>query len=146
QHLHETPPGLRERVPSLPPAVEDAVFGALAKDPQARFVSVQEFAEVLENVWRTTQSRPPEVSAPPPSFEQSSPTSVPSPGEQKQFRSDAQRPSVWNVPYPRNPFFTGREQLLAQLTTTLQKAPAALTQPQAISGLGGIGKTQLAVE
>src|SRR5260370_12384263 len=56
-------------------------------------------------------------------------------------------PTPWNTPYPRNPFFTGREELLAQLSTALKTNVAmALTQPQAISGLGGIGKTQLAVE
>ncbi len=56
-------------------------------------------------------------------------------------------PALWNMPYPRNPFFTGRENLLAQLSTALKTYTAmALTQPQAISGLGGIGKTQLAVE
>ncbi|MFL5590329.1 MAG: FxSxx-COOH system tetratricopeptide repeat protein [Ktedonobacteraceae bacterium] len=56
-------------------------------------------------------------------------------------------PSIWNVPYPRNPFFTGREELLAQLMAALRTGSAtALTQPQAISGLGGIGKTQIAVE
>src|SRR5436305_3411748 len=36
QHLYEPPPSLCARVPSLPFAVEDAVFGALAKEPQAR--------------------------------------------------------------------------------------------------------------
>ncbi len=56
-------------------------------------------------------------------------------------------PPVWNVPYPQNPLFTGREELLTQLATTLHKGqPTALSQPQAISGLGGIGKTQLALE
>src|SRR6266704_2014163 len=62
---------------------------------------------------------------------------------------------VWNVPFGRNPHFTGRDDLLDQLrqhlspevqddqTTTRR---AALTQPQAIKGLGGIGKTQIAVE
>jgi tetratricopeptide (TPR) repeat protein len=54
---------------------------------------------------------------------------------------------VWNVPYPPNPLFTGREELLKQLETSLQKGQStALSQPQAISGLGGIGKTQLALE
>jgi tetratricopeptide (TPR) repeat protein len=53
----------------------------------------------------------------------------------------------WNIPYRRNPFFTGREQLLKQLHDNLSSARvAALTQAQAISGLGGIGKTQTAVE
>jgi hypothetical protein len=43
--------------------------------------------------------------------------------------------------------FTGREDLLTQLATTLRAGQlAALSQPQAISGLGGIGKTQLALE
>ena len=52
---------------------------------------------------------------------------------------------VWNIPYPRNPFFTGRDKLLEDVHKrfTTQKA-VALTQ--AISGLGGIGKTQIAIE
>ena len=54
---------------------------------------------------------------------------------------------LWNVPYRRNPFFTGREDLLEQLHEKLTATKAAaLTQPQAISGLGGVGKTQIAVE
>ena len=56
-------------------------------------------------------------------------------------------PLIWNVPYRRNPFFTGREDILAHLYAVLQNnKAAALTQTQAISGLGGIGKTQIAVE
>jgi len=55
--------------------------------------------------------------------------------------------SLWNVPYRRNPFFTGREDLLKLLHDKLTtESAAALTQSQALSGLGGIGKTQLAVE
>ncbi|HMB06043.1 MAG TPA: SEFIR domain-containing protein, partial [Isosphaeraceae bacterium] len=54
-------------------------------------------------------------------------------------------PVVWNVPYPRNPDFTGREAILAQLEAALAAGtPAAPTQ--AIAGLGGVGKTQTAVE
>src|SRR5947209_10402430 len=56
-------------------------------------------------------------------------------------------PLVWNVPYPRNRFFTGREQLLKTLRERLTGTKAvALTQTLAIHGLGGIGKTQTAVE
>ncbi len=56
-------------------------------------------------------------------------------------------PPIWNIPYPRNPFFLGREHELALLHQQLQAGQAmALCQPQAISGLGGIGKTQLALE
>jgi NB-ARC domain-containing protein len=59
----------------------------------------------------------------------------------------SQSAPAWNVPYLRNPFFTGREELLKQLHDNLtQNKAAALTQAQAIHGLGGIGKTQTAVE
>lgn len=54
----------------------------------------------------------------------------------------------WSVPFPRNPCFTGREDLLdtlhAHLAVTSQhRAPL---QACALAGLGGIGKTQLALE
>jgi TIR domain/NB-ARC domain len=56
-------------------------------------------------------------------------------------------PPIWNVPYPRNSFFIGRVEILTRLHTQLQVGQAtALSQPQAITGLGGIGKTQIAVE
>src|SRR6266700_2397108 len=54
---------------------------------------------------------------------------------------------IWNIPYQRNPLFTGREEVLKKLSEALRAGKtAALAQPQAISGLGGIGKTQTAVE
>jgi hypothetical protein len=57
---------------------------------------------------------------------------------------------IWNVLYRRNPFFTGRETILAQLHDWFTREDAgntiALSQPLAISGLGGIGKTQIALE
>ncbi|HJT57586.1 MAG TPA: FxSxx-COOH system tetratricopeptide repeat protein [Ktedonobacteraceae bacterium] len=54
---------------------------------------------------------------------------------------------LWNVPYQRNPFFTGREDILRHLHQTLHAENAvALSHPQGISGLGGIGKTQTALE
>ena len=47
QHLLSTPPPLRNKLPDLPPAVEQVVLTALAKDPQARFQSVEVFATAL---------------------------------------------------------------------------------------------------
>jgi tetratricopeptide (TPR) repeat protein len=56
-------------------------------------------------------------------------------------------PSVWNVPYPRNVFFTGREDILKVLYDTfLRSKTDTLSSPLALVGLGGIGKTQTAVE
>lgn len=53
-------------------------------------------------------------------------------------------PSIRNVPYQRNPNFTGRVQLMSDLQKALASGPTALTQ--VIHGLGGVGKTQLALE
>ena len=51
----------------------------------------------------------------------------------------------WYVPHERNLFFTGRAELLDQLHRELSSGePAALVQ--ALSGLGGIGKSQTAIE
>jgi hypothetical protein len=62
-----------------------------------------------------------------------------------EFPGEAGKP--WTVPYERNPHFTGRDMVLQQLRTNLvQGSATALTQPQAISGLGGVVKTQTAVE
>jgi len=53
----------------------------------------------------------------------------------------------WIMPYPRNPYFTGRDEILGTLYQQLHDSrTAAISQTQAISGLGGIGKTQTAVE
>ncbi len=53
----------------------------------------------------------------------------------------------WSVPYQRNAFFTGREALLDRLHQMLGADHAvALTQSYALHGLGGIGKTQIALE
>jgi len=51
----------------------------------------------------------------------------------------------WHVPFPRNPFFTGREEILEALHTQLGvDRTVALTQSTALHGLGGVGKTQIA--
>ena len=62
--------------------------------------------------------------------------------------SKASKPSKpWNVPYQRNPWFTGREALLENLRQALTtEGASAISQTQAIAGLGGVGKTQTAVE
>jgi tetratricopeptide (TPR) repeat protein len=49
---------------------------------------------------------------------------------------------IFNLPFPRNRFFTGREDILERLHTEFQRG----VKTQALNGLGGIGKTQTAVE
>jgi tetratricopeptide (TPR) repeat protein/DNA-binding XRE family transcriptional regulator len=55
--------------------------------------------------------------------------------------------TVWTIPFQRNPFFTGREDILNYLQMTLSTGKTVtLMQPQALKGLGGIGKTHTAIE
>jgi len=54
-------------------------------------------------------------------------------------------PPIWNVPFHRNPNFTGRGQLLDELRTALTSGGSAAVV-QAIHGTGGAGKTSIAVE
>jgi tetratricopeptide (TPR) repeat protein len=54
-------------------------------------------------------------------------------------------PPLWNIPYSRNPHFTGRSSLLNKLhVDALETLPGPFVR--VLSGLGGVGKTQLAVE
>ena len=64
----------------------------------------------------------------------------------RQFRLTGwlrRRPRLWNIP-ARNPAFTGRDDLLAAVRERLQAGHAAVVQ--ALYGMGGVGKTQLAAE
>ena len=56
-------------------------------------------------------------------------------------------PPIWNIPYRRNPFFTGREEVLEHVHDALHTDnTACLAQAHGMTGLGGIGKTQAALE
>ena len=91
--------------------------------------------------------------APPPPT--TPPSSSEAAGEEHSVPVSITTPPLWTVPYLRNPYFTGRDELFClldehlaathqdEITTTRR---VALTQPQALTGLGGIGKTQIAVE
>ncbi|MFC1405968.1 MULTISPECIES: FxSxx-COOH system tetratricopeptide repeat protein [Streptacidiphilus] len=57
------------------------------------------------------------------------------------------RPAIWNVK-PRNPAFTGRSAILDRLRDQLRGGNPAvvLPTPTTLYGLGGVGKTQVALE
>ncbi|MDQ7809662.1 FxSxx-COOH system tetratricopeptide repeat protein [Amycolatopsis sp. A133] len=54
-------------------------------------------------------------------------------------------PPVWGSVPPRNPNFTGRRELLRELGERVLSGTTAVL-PSALHGMGGIGKTQMAVE
>ncbi|GHO51052.1 FxSxx-COOH system tetratricopeptide repeat protein [Ktedonospora formicarum] len=54
---------------------------------------------------------------------------------------------LWCIPYPHNPFFTGREDLLETLHKTVYaNKNASFSRIYALQGLSGIGKTQIVLE
>lgn len=54
----------------------------------------------------------------------------------------AEHQHLLSLPFPRNKFFTGRDDILEQLHTKFDNGERV----QALSGMGGIGKTQAALE
>jgi tetratricopeptide (TPR) repeat protein len=59
-------------------------------------------------------------------------------------RLGSSKEPLWNVPHRYNPFFTGRDDLLTALHTYFIATSTPYTLIQALSGLGGMGKTQIA--
>jgi len=54
-------------------------------------------------------------------------------------------PPIWNVSHIRNTHFTGREDILSELRAALTSGEPAAWK-QAVTGMGGVGKTQIALE
>ena len=87
--------------------------------------------------------KPPESTGPP----QQAITLTPEALELLRPKSTEPPGKISNIPLPHNPNFTGRVDLLDRLHAVLTSGQyAAVTQTQAITGLGGVGKTQLALE
>ncbi len=66
------------------------------------------------------------------------------------IRNSKPTPAIFNVPVPRNPVFTGREAILDTLHKTLHEQHevviTSFAKAAALSGLGGVGKTQTVAE
>jgi TIR domain/NB-ARC domain len=65
----------------------------------------------------------------------------------QQTRFGAPFPEHWNVPRRHAPYFTGRDGQIEQIFQAFTRQDTAqIPLPQAITGLGGLGKTQVAAE
>ncbi|GAA4057911.1 FxSxx-COOH system tetratricopeptide repeat protein [Streptomyces shaanxiensis] len=112
------------------------------------------YAVSLEKAPRTSKGTEPSGSAPAAiesdaahetrtTFEGASPMSTP---PRRTADSDrTTQPRVWGNLPPRNPNFTGRDALLDLLDRRLREGTTTVL-PEAIHGMGGVGKTQLAIE
>ena len=62
------------------------------------------------------------------------------------LRTSGKLPQVWGDVPQRNPNFTGRELLLEKLHSELIAVRETAVLPQALHGMGGVGKSQVAIE
>jgi predicted ATPase/serine/threonine protein kinase/DNA-binding CsgD family transcriptional regulator len=134
KHALTPPPSLCEKVPTIPPAVEQVVLKALAKDPKERFASVQAFAKALEEACRAESSgRTLFVFA------------SDSPGEylaEAEHISDQLEARSHNLPAQLTPLI-GREQEIQAACTLLRRPEVRLVT---LTGTGGVGKTCLGLQ
>jgi len=134
QHVSVPPPSMREHVPDLTTAIEEVVLRALAKEPEARWASVQEFADALA---RACQAPPLHLASP------GSTVLEPAPASTSQVLQSARKPeALWKVPTVFAPLI-GREQEVAAIVALLLRPEVRLVT---LLGTGGIGKTSLALQ
>jgi len=145
QHQNDPPTPMCEKVLFLSPAIEEVVQKALAKKPEERYKCVKDFAQAFQKACQVKEAG----NGTQRTIVMSSTHSAVS-GLTKRVRPNVvtppdDSPVIWNVPYHRNMFFTDREPVLASLHDTFC-SQKKLHQPLALRGMGGIGKTQIAIE
>ncbi len=134
QHLSASPPSLCEQAPDLSPALEKVILRALAKEPQKRFASVQDFASALE--W-ACQAAPYHLA----SSTTDGKEQEPSTGNQLLLDFQKSEP-LWKVPATFTPLI-GREQDVVAVCTLLRHPEVRLLT---LLGTGGIGKTRVSLQ
>ncbi|MEU4065318.1 FxSxx-COOH system tetratricopeptide repeat protein [Streptomyces wedmorensis] len=73
-------------------------------------------------------------------------TPIPGPVASHPDRPRSAVPAIWgNIP-PNNPNFVGREDVLAQVREQLLTGDTSAVLPHTLHGMGGVGKSQIAIE
>ena len=123
----------------IPVRIRECDAGLLEPIIYIDLVGIEEAAAIDALLNGVQMDRPkPTVSSTFPAVSSEEPETV-----SKQF--PAALPCYWNVPHLRNVNFAGREDELKTLRQTLSSGGSA-SVTQTITGLGGVGKTELALE
>ena len=128
--LNDQPPPVSATKPELGTGLDRVMARCLEKEPGDRFQSAAELRRALMEVERESTKAAVTLPLPTPAFEE---------------RRAPDRPEVWSLPQSRNLNFTGRDDEIDQLRQLVETAQRAVPMV-AVVGLGGVGKTQLAVE
>jgi len=123
KHTLALPPSLREKVPSIPLAVEQVVLKALAKEPEQRFARIQDFALAFEEACNP---------------ESSGSTFFFSSG----YLGEVEHLPTHNLPAQVTPL-VGRDSEVAAVGNLLLQPEVRLLT---LTGTGGVGKTRLALQ
>ncbi|HJT58697.1 MAG TPA: protein kinase [Ktedonobacteraceae bacterium] len=127
QHISVPAPALRDQVPSISASISEVVMRALAKDPQQRYASVQDFASALERAYQYTLLPRASFALP----------------EGNTALQNILKPGpMWRVPTTFTPL-VGRESEVATICELLQRSDVRLVT---LVGTGGIGKTRLSYQ
>src|SRR5579884_2950921 len=127
QHLFADLPSLRQKVPSLSPALEAVVRHALAKDPHQRFATIAEFAHAFESACILPSSYP---FSPIPASSQDIYMTVPMP-------SQASIPTMINTPsQPPQELSASAAQVSSTVTPSAAPIAASVQTRQAVSRRG----------
>src|SRR5258707_13778674 len=126
-YVSAPPLPLHEQIAGISPSIEEIVMRALAKDPQQRFASVQDFATALERAYQYTLL----------------PQSSFAPSIGSEALGTILRPGpMWKVPTIFTPLI-GREKEVADICAMLKHPDVRMIT---LLGTGGIGKTRLSLQ
>ena len=153
-HLEESPPLASEAMPGLPPSLDTVIGKAMAKAPDERYESCRELVDAARAASgaRPTSGAPSAVFAASPSFG-AAPSFAGAPVAQGKAMSwqdaiagktAAPQPKERIVKLPPVPdTIVGRDADLEEIASSLADQGVRMLT---ITGLGGVGKTRLAVE
>ncbi len=126
-YVSAPPLPLHEQIAGISPSIEEIVMRTLAKEPQQRFASVQDFATALERAYQYTL-------LPRSSFVTSE--------ESEALESILKPGPLWKVPITFTPLI-GRDKEIADICELLKNPDVRLVT---LLGTGGIGKTRLSYQ
>src|SRR6266851_2924148 len=126
-YVSAPPLPLHEQIAGISPSIEETVMRALAKEPQQRFASVQDFATALERAYQYTL-------LPRSSFVTAE--------ESEALESILKPGPLWKVPITFTPLI-GRDKEIADICELLKNPDVRLVT---LLGTGGIGKTRLSYQ